>query len=132
METFQCLNTLSCAGSAVLAVRDWYAANGMLLNAEKSSAILVSHHRKFLTANTCLVAGTIVPIKNRLTALGAMLDSRLSGTAFVTSKVQSCTLLVTVRLQLPLAGASTFASCAWSQIMSNRCQGNWFVQIGLL
>jgi len=48
------------------------------------------HHRKFLTANTCLVAGTVVPIKNTLTALGTVLDSRLSGTAFVTSKVQSC------------------------------------------
>jgi len=58
--------------SAVLAVRDWYAANGMLSNADKSSAILVSHCRKFFTANTFLVAGTIVPIKNTLTALGAI------------------------------------------------------------
>jgi len=74
--------------SAVLAVRDWYAANGMLLNSEKSSAILVSHHRKFLTANTCLVAGTIVPIKNTITALGATLW--ISGTAFVTAVVQQC------------------------------------------
>jgi len=30
----------------VLALRDWYAANGMLLNADKSSAILASHHKK--------------------------------------------------------------------------------------
>jgi len=29
------------------ALRDWYAANGMLINAVKSSTILVSHHRKF-------------------------------------------------------------------------------------
>jgi len=35
-------------------------------------------------------------------------------------------------VQLPLAGAFTSASCAWSQIMSNCGQGNWFVQIGLL
>jgi len=55
--------------SAVLAVQDWNSENCMLVNADKSSAILVYHHRKFVTANTCSVAGTTVPIKNTLTTL---------------------------------------------------------------
>jgi len=74
----------------------------MLLNADKSNAILVSQHKNFFMANTCLVAGTIVPIKNTLTALGAVLDSRLSGTAFVTSKVQSCKYHLRALLHLRL------------------------------
>jgi len=49
--------------------------------------------------------GTIVPIKNTLTAFGAILDSKLFGTAFVTSKVQSCNYHLRALLHLrPVLG----------------------------
>jgi hypothetical protein len=62
-------------------LRDWFLHNGMLLNPEKSEALLVAGRaqvKKFTSANTLSVAGTNIPLSVELKSLGVTLDQHLS------------------------------------------------------
>ena len=78
---------------ASAAVRDWYADNGMLLNASKSEAILIGTRArlsKFDKNAMVTVAGARVKCGETLTTLGVVIDSHLSFDARVNSIVSSC------------------------------------------
>ena len=66
---------------ATAAVRDWYADNGMLLNASKSEAILVGTRArlsKFEKNTSVTVAEARVKCGESLTSLGVVIDPQLS------------------------------------------------------
>ena len=76
--------------AVVEAVCDWYTDNGMLLNASKSVGMVFCHKNNSRSPSRCRVAGTSIPISKNAVALGVTIDSNLSGSDFVTRKMQSC------------------------------------------
>lgn len=76
-----------------LAVRDWFLANGMLLNPEKSEVMLVGTRvqaRKFAEGTVVKVAGSDIPFAAKLKSLGIILDRNLTFDQHVQSVVKSC------------------------------------------
>jgi hypothetical protein len=75
IQSIQKLESCSCA------VRDWFALNGMLLNPEKSEALLVARKNvaeKFANGSGVAVAGSHITFSVNLKSLGVTLDQTLS------------------------------------------------------
>ena len=81
----------SCLSSLCL----WYAKNGLCINPSKSESILISTSNRLqnITSNgltAVSVSGTSVPISNKVTTLGTIIDSKLSLTSHVKATVKTC------------------------------------------
>ena len=87
------LGSLDKLSECTIAVRDWFGKNGMLLNPDKSEAILVGTHYqrdKLSAVSGVEVAGSTIPFCKSLTCLGFAIDANLSLDSQVTNIVKSC------------------------------------------
>ena len=74
-ESIKNLQSCSCA------VRDWFAQNGMLLNPDKSEAMLIaspSIAKTFAEGSGVAIAGSEITFSVKLKSLGVTLDETLS------------------------------------------------------
>ena len=75
------------------AVRGWYLSNNLLLNADKSQAIVLGTANQLRSAtsiDSVEVAGVALPVATTLKSLGVMLDQRLTFNEHATAVVKSC------------------------------------------
>jgi len=74
-------NSIANLESCTIAVRDWFVANGMLLNPEKSEVLLVGSRaqvKKFAGGTGVAVAGSNIKFSVQLKSLGVTLDQGLT------------------------------------------------------
>ena len=75
------------------AVREWYLTNNLLLNADKSQAIVLGTANQLRSASTIdsvEVAGTVLSVETTLKSLGVTFDQRLTFNDHVTAVSKSC------------------------------------------
>jgi len=72
-------------------VSRWFLENGLLLNPDKTEAVLfgTSAQRKIPTAGGIDVTGVVVPFRDTVKLLGVTLDSALSMDRHVTEVIRS-------------------------------------------
>ncbi len=76
-----------------MAVKQWFLQNGLLLNANKSEAMIAGTPHQLQLASvikTVPVAGVNLPVQDKLKLLGVIVDSRLSFDSHVRAVVRSC------------------------------------------
>ena len=79
--------------SCSIAVRDWYLSNNLLLNADKSQAIVLGTANQLHSAtsiDSVEVAGVALPVATTLKSLGVILNQRLTFNEHATAVVKSC------------------------------------------
>jgi len=79
--------------SCSIAVRDWYLSNNLLLNADKSQAIVLGTANQLRSAtsiDSVEVAGVALPVTTTLKSLGVILNQRLTFNEHATAVVKSC------------------------------------------
>jgi Reverse transcriptase (RNA-dependent DNA polymerase) len=83
-----------CAAElATIAIRDWYTSNGMLLNVDKSDALIAGTRAQLAKCNdkqSINAAGSSIVCSNKLKSLGVIIDDKLSLDQWVGSIVSSC------------------------------------------
>ena len=90
--------------SCLTAVREWYRTNNLLLNADKSQAIVLGTANQLRSASTIdsvEVAGAVLSVETTLKSLGVTFDQRLTavsklcnyGGADAQSKYDRCSSL---------------------------------------
>ena len=87
--------------SCSTAVRDWYLSNNLLLNADKSQAIVLgttNQLRSTTSIDSVEVAGVALPVATTLKSLGVILDRRLTFNEHATAVVKSCNYIMLERL----------------------------------
>jgi len=78
-------------------VARWFLENGLLLNPDKTEAVLFSilaQRKKIPTAGGIDVMGVVVPFRDTVKLLGVMLDSALSISRHVTEVIRSCSYCI--------------------------------------
>jgi len=86
------IGALTHLEQATSAVHNWYTANGLLLNSDKSEVLIAGTRpqlRKIHQPITITVAGVALKCKENVTLLGVQIDSGLSMDQFISSKVKS-------------------------------------------
>ena len=71
---------------------DWYLSNNLLLNADKSQAIVLGTANQLRSAtsiDSVEVAGVALPVATKLKSLGVILDQRLTFNEHATAVVKS-------------------------------------------
>jgi len=99
------------------AVHDWYLANNLLLNADKSDVIVLGTANQLRQAasasvDSVEVAGVTLPVASTLKSLGVILDQRLTLDDYATAVAMSCKnarAIKHVRHLLPESVARTLA-----------------------
>ena len=79
--------------SCSITVRDWYLSNNLLLNADKSQAIVLGTANQLRSAtsiDSVEVAGVALPVATTLKSLGVILNQRLTFNEHATAVVKSC------------------------------------------
>jgi len=79
--------------SCSTAVRYWYLSNNLLLNADKSQAIVLGTANQLRSATSIEsveVAGVALPVATTLKSFGVILDQRLTFNEHATAVVKSC------------------------------------------
>ena len=74
-------------------LRYWFLTNGLMLNPDKSEAVVVGTRQQLCTVvavQTVPVAGVNLPIASELKSLGVVIDSRLSFDKHVSAVCRSC------------------------------------------
>lgn len=74
-------------------VKHWYLSNGLQLNADKSEVMLLGtayQLREASAITSVSVAGSLLPVTDKMKTLGVILDSRLTFDKHVVSVIQSC------------------------------------------
>jgi len=74
-------------------VARWFMENGLLLNSDKTEAVLFgtsAQRKKISTAGGIDVTGAVVPFCDTVKLLGVTLDSALSMDRHVTEVIRSC------------------------------------------
>src|SRR5664279_5162086 len=99
-----------------LAVKQWFADNDLMLNADKSEAMLVGSSAQLNAASsvdTVTVADVSLPLSTEIKSLGVVLDNKLTFDAHVAAVCKACNYhiwaLRHIRRLLPLPVAQTLA-----------------------
>ena len=74
-------------------LRHWFLSNGLMLNPDKSEALLVGTHQQrsaVATIKSVFVAGVVLPISSELKSLGVIMDSQLSFDGQVSAMCRAC------------------------------------------
>jgi exonuclease III len=74
-------------------LRYWFLSNGLMLNPDKSEALLVGTHQQrsaVATIKSVPVAGVVLPISSELKSLGVIMDSQLSFDGQVSAMCRAC------------------------------------------
>ena len=107
------LSTLEICSQAV---KHWFADNDLLLNADKSEAMLVGSSSQLKAAsnvNTVSVAGVSLPVSVEIKSLGVVIDNKLTFDTHVRAICKACNYhtwaLRHIRHYLPLPVAQTLA-----------------------
>jgi hypothetical protein len=113
------MTTLATCTSAV---KLWYLHNHLLLNADKSEAIMFGTDHQLRTAvdTNCLsVAGVVLPLSSVIKSLGVTLDQRLTFKNHANAVVKACNYHTrAIRHIRPLLSQSTALTLACSMVNS--------------
>jgi Reverse transcriptase (RNA-dependent DNA polymerase) len=85
--------TLLTLSECMADVKYWYLSNGLQLNPDKSEIMFVGTTYQLKAASSITsvaVAGTQLPVADKMKTLGVVLDSRLTFSNRVSSVVRSC------------------------------------------
>jgi len=99
----------------------WFLKNGLLLNPNKTEAVLFgtsAQRKKIPTAGGIDVTGTVVPFRDTVKLLGVTLDSALSMDRHVTEMVRGCRHTSALRRIRPLLTLDVAKSVGHSIVSS--------------
>jgi hypothetical protein len=84
---------LSTLAACTMAVKNWYLVNGLMLNPDKSEAIIAGTSQqlhRMSGVKSLSVAGTTLPIAGEMKALSVMLDSCMTFDSHVSAIARAC------------------------------------------
>ena len=93
MRTTDSAHHLNILHACSTVVRDWYLANSLLLNADKSNVILLGSANQLRLAasvDSVEVAGVTLPVASTLKSLSVILEQRLTFNDHATAVTKSC------------------------------------------
>jgi hypothetical protein len=84
---------LSVLAACTMAVKNWYLVNGLMLNPDKSEAIIAGTSQQLYRMSgikSLSVAGTTLPIADEIKTLGVILDSCMTFDSHVSAIARAC------------------------------------------